>query len=267
MPAADTPLPAIRYAVEDGAATLTIDQPAKLNAMTFEMWSSLPGLVARAQADPDIRLIVVRGAGDKAFCAGADISQFGDRRSSAEAVAAYDHAVSDGQAALNGAEKPTVALIRGICFGGGFGLAMCCDLRVAASDSRFRVPAARLGLGYTYKNLQLLVRKLGPGPVADLFFSARIIDAGEANRAGVVNSVFDRDAFDAEAAAYVRRIAGNAPLTLKAVKRALIELSRPEADRDANAVDALVAACFHSEDYREGQKAFKEKRDPVFKGS
>lgn len=267
MNASETTLPAIRYAVANGAATLTIDQPSKMNAMTFEMWSSLPGLVARAAADPAVRVIAVTGAGEKAFCAGADISQFGDKRSSADAVAAYDRAVAEGQAALNNAAKPTVAVIRGICFGGGFGLAMCCDLRIASSDSRFRVPAARLGLGYTFKNLQLLVQKLGPGPVADLFYSARIIDAGEAHQAGVVNSLFDRETFEAEAASYVARIAGNAPLTLKAVKRALIELARPEAERDASAVDALVAACFHSEDYREGQKAFKEKRDPVFKGS
>lgn len=259
-------IPAVRYQSDGGVATLTIDQPSKRNAMTFDMWKSLPCLVARAETDPSVRVIAISGAGDRAFCAGADISQFGERRSSAEAVAAYDAAVTAGNAALAGAEKPTVAVISGICFGGGFGLAMCCDLRIAASDSRFRIPAARLGLGYSFVNVDRLVKKLGMGPVADLLLSARIIDASEAAQLGIANSVFGRDTFRADAAAYVERIAANAPLTLRAIKRALIEIARPEAERDVGAVEALVAACFASADYREGQAAFREKRDPRFTG-
>lgn len=259
-------VPSIRYAVDKGIASLVIDQPVKMNAMTFEMWSSLPALVRRAEADPAVRLITVRGEGRRAFCAGADISQFGEKRDGAEAVAAYDRAVEQGSAALVQSAKPTLALISGICFGGGFALAMCCDLRLASSDSRFRIPAARLGLGYTYGNLAMLAHKLGVGPTADLLLSARIVDAEEAARLGIVNALVAVESFDREAAVYAERIAANAPLTLKAVKAALIELSKLETERNTQRVDALVAACFDSADYREGRAAFAEKREPVFKG-
>jgi enoyl-CoA hydratase/carnithine racemase len=258
--------PTIRYESGQGIATLIIDYPSKMNAMTFEMWSSLPSLIAEAEADPSVRVIAVRGAGDRAFCAGADISQFGDRRSNADTVAAYDQAVASANTALSGAAKPTVAVISGICFGGGFALAMCCDLRIAASDSRFRIPAARLGLGYGFRSVDLLVRKLGIGPAADLLLTARIAGASEAYGLGVINGLFERRSFEAEVKDYLARIAGNAPLTLRAVKRALAELARPESERNINAVDALVAACFGSADYREGQAAFREKRNPVFTG-
>jgi enoyl-CoA hydratase/carnithine racemase len=259
--------PTIRYESGQGIATLIIDNPSKMNAMTFEMWSSLPSLIAEAEADPAVRVIAVRGAGDRAFCAGADISQFGDKRSNADTVAAYDKAVAAGNTALSRATKPTVAAISGICFGGGFALGICCDLRIASSDSRFRIPAARLGLGYGFRSVDLLARKLGIGTAADLLLTARIIDAEEASRLQIVNSVFERSNFPKEAIDYLAQIAGNAPLTLRAVKRALAELSRPESERDAVAVDALVAACFGSADYREGQAAFREKRNPVFSGT
>ncbi len=259
--------PSIRYTAERGVARLTIDQPSKMNAMTFEMWASLPRLIAQAEADPSVRVISLAGAGERAFCAGADISQFGAKRSGVEAVAAYDSVVAAGNAALAGASKPTIAVISGICFGGGFGLAMCCDLRIASSGSRFRIPAGRIGLGYCFGGVDMMVRKLGMGPVADLLLSARIIDAPEAGRLGIVNTVFDSPTFHDDAEIYLARIAANAPLTLRAVKRALIEMLRPEAERDSGAVDALVDACFGSADYREGQLAFREKRDPVFTGT
>jgi enoyl-CoA hydratase/carnithine racemase len=262
-----TTAPSIRYEVAHGVAMLTLDQPARMNALTFAMWSSLPGLIATAEADPAVRVIAITGAGERAFSAGADISEFAVKRSGDEAVAAYDAAVAAADHALATAAKPTVAIIVGICFGGGMELAMCCDLRIVASDSRFRIPAARLGLGYGFSSIDLAVRKIGMGPVADLLFSARIVEAAEAFRLGIANQVFDRDSFRTEAAAYLARIAINAPLTLRAIKRALVEIGRPEAERDVGAVDALVAACFGSADYREGQAAFREKRDPVFSGT
>jgi enoyl-CoA hydratase/carnithine racemase len=237
-----------------------------MNAMTFEMWSSLPALIAKAEADPAIRVICLTGTGERAFCAGADISQFAEKRSGAEAVAAYDRAVAAANSALAEAAKPTVALISGICFGGGFELAMCCDLRIASTTTRFRIPAARLGLGYGFEGIDLLVRKIGMGPVADLLLSARIIDAPEAARLGIINTLFAQENFAADAEDYLARIAINAPLTLRAIKRALVEITRPEAERDSGAVDALVQACFASADYREGQAAFREKRDPAFTG-
>ena len=256
----------IRYEAEDGLARLVIDQPDKLNAMTFEMWASLPGLVARAQADEAVRAIVVTGAGDRAFCAGADISQFGDKRDGAAETLRYDGAYLAGCAALAHATKPVVALIRGICFGGGFGLAMSCDIRVARHDARFRVPAARLGLGYAYEGIAMLVAKLGNGPASDLLLSARILDCEEALRMGIVNCRWDAETFETQAAGYLEQVAANAPLTLRAVKHALSDLLRPEAERDVAAVQASIAACFSSADYREGQRAFKDKRAPVFTG-
>lgn len=257
----------LAYAAEGGLARITISQPAKMNAMAFHMWTALPELIARAAADPEIRAIVLEGEGEKAFCAGADISQFGERRSDPEAVAAYDAAVADGMGALAQSPKPTVALIKGVCFGGGFGLALACDIRLARADARFRVPAARLGLGYGFEGVKLIASKLGPDAAADILFSARILDAGDALRLGVVGQVWAQESFAADSAAYLDLIAANAPLTLAAAKRALMELTRPEAERDAQAVAALVSACFASADYREGQAAFKEKRTPRFTGA
>lgn len=259
--------PSIQYTAEHGIARLVIDQPAKMNAMTFGMWTGLAEAVRRAEEDGEVRAVSIEGAGDKAFCAGADISQFGEKRTGEAAVAAYEQAVSAGMNALLEAEKPTIAIIRGICFGGGFALAMCCDLRFATADSRFRVPAARLGLGYASSNIAMLVAKLGLGAVSDILLSARILDAAEAGRLGVASQVHPRgETFEAEVAAYLKGLAGNAPLTLRAVKLALTELAKPDRERNFTETDAAVAACFRSEDYKEGQAAFKDKRDPVFKG-
>lgn len=257
----------LEYAVEGTLARITLAQPERMNAMSFEMWSGLPALIGKAVADPVVRAVVLEGAGERAFCAGADISQFGEKRTDPEAVAAYDKAVSDGMAAIMQAAKPTVAVIRGICFGGGFGLALACDIRLARADARFRVPAARLGLGYGLEGVTLISRKLGPDAAADILFSARILDATEAERLGVVAKVWRAESFEAECDAYLGLIGENAPLTLIAAKRALLELARPEAERDAAAVADLVSRCFASADYREGQAAFKEKRPPVFTGS
>jgi enoyl-CoA hydratase/carnithine racemase len=266
---AETPAPAatLRYSSHGGIATITIDNPSRMNAMTLEMWRSLPDLIGQAEGDASVRGIAVTGAGDSAFCAGADISQFGERRSSAADVAAYDQAVAAGNLALWEAAKPTVALISGICFGGGAGLALCCDLRLASADSRFCIPAARLGLGYGFDNVDRLVRRIGVSAAADLLLSARTVDASDARLLGIATAVYSREAFVTDTSDYLARIAGNAPLTLKAVKRALVEATRPEAERDLDGVRALVAACFASRDYREGQTAFREKRKPVFTGT
>lgn len=256
----------VHYEAGGGVARLTLDQVAKKNALSFDMWSALPGLIARAEADEDVRLVTLTGAGPDAFCAGADISQFGERRTGAEQTRAYDEAVGGAMRAVSLAGKPTLALIRGICFGGGMALALCCSLRVASADARFRIPAGRLGLGYGYGNIRSLAHRLGPGATADILFTARVLDAAEALRLGIVQRRFETDAFDAEAAALAAEIAGNAPLTLAAVKRALVEIEKPEAERDVAAVDAMVARCFGSDDYREGQAAFREKRRPDFRG-
>ncbi len=256
----------LTYEIQTNIATIIVDRQAKLNVMNYAMWADLPELVARAQADKDVRLVVLTGRGDRAFCAGADIAEFGQRRSSAAQAADYDRQVAACLERLLQVEKPTVALIRGLCFGGGLALALACDLRFVRADARFRIPAARLGLGYSTTGIRTMVGRLGFGPSADLLYSARSFDAVEAQRFGIANRLWDTTTFEAESAAALAEIASNAPLTLQAVKRTFAELMRPEAMRDLGAADRLVEACFASEDYREGQKAFLERRNPIFRG-
>jgi enoyl-CoA hydratase/carnithine racemase len=250
----------------DGILSLTIDHMARRNAMTLGMWQDLARHCAEAAVDPAVRVVTLTGAGDQAFCAGADISQFGEKRSSADAVAEYDRAVAAANKGLATLGKPVIALVNGLCYGGGMGLAMACDVRLAVDTARFRIPAARLGLGYSYENVRLLALKLGVATVADILFTARVVDAREAAARGIVQATWPAAEFATKAAEYVRGIAGNAPLTIAAVKRALIEIAKPPGQADPEAVDALVRACFTSADYKEGQAAFKERRDPKFRG-
>ena len=256
----------VRVSIEGPICRIILDQPSKMNAMSFDMWSALPDAVKQAESASGVRVITVEGAGDKAFCAGADISQFGDKRTGEDATRAYDAAVAAGMNALFSASKPTVALIRGICFGGGMMLALCCDMRLARGDSRFRLPAARLGLGYGFSNVELMVQRIGVSATSDILFSARILNAEDAFRAQIATAIWPVETYQDASQAYVKQIGGNAPLTLAAIKRSLIELSRLESDRNLAAVNTLVAQCFTSADYREGQTAFREKRDPVFIG-
>jgi len=256
----------VDYRVEGGIARLVLNQPARLNALSFDMWSALPDLVARAIADDEVRVICIEGEGERAFCAGADISQFGEKRSDAEGADVYERAVRAGLAALSSGPKPTLARIRGICYGGGLALALSCDLRMAADDGRFCIPAAKLGLGYAYPNIDFMVRRIGLGASADILYSARTFDAQEALRLGVATHVFPLAQFEAESAAYLARMATHAPLTLKAMALAFREIAKPEAQRDPKLANEAVAACFASEDYAEGRRAFAEKRAPSFKG-
>ena len=250
----------------DGIARLVISQPEKLNAISLPMWLSLPAFIARAVADPAVRLIVLAGEGRKAFSAGADISRFGGERQGAAAVKAYDAAVAQAETALVNASKPTIALIEGICFGGGVGLACACDIRLANASARFRVPAAKLGIGYAPRGLARLAQLVGPSHCAEIFFSARTYAAAQAQAMGLVNQVWADAAFEDNAADYLANMAQNAPLSLQAAKLALLELGIPEAARNFAAAEAMVAGCYESQDYAEGQAAFAEKRAPVFTG-
>ena len=229
------------------------------------MWAALPQVMQDFVDDADIRVIVLSGAGDKAFVSGADISQF-DTMRTGDANIVYSQASEAGYAAVLDCPKPTVAQIQGICMGGGLGLALNCDVRVCASNAKFRMPAGRLGLGYAFDGVKRFTEVVGVSHTADLFFSARIFDAQEALAMGLVKQVVAHEALSQTVDDYVQNVSQNAPLTLAAAKRALLELRKNPEHRDMALVQAMVAACFASQDYQEGRQAFAAKRAPVFKG-
>ncbi len=251
----------------DGAvANVLFSNLAKHNAMSFEMWQRLPGLLQELDADSSVRVVVLAGDGDKAFISGADISQFEKVRAGPEAQAEYNKAVDLAYESPVLCSKPVIAKIRGICMGGGLGIAAACDLRFAAEDAVFRMPAARLGLGYGFQGLQRFVQIMGAANTADAFFSARKFSARDALQMGFVNRVLPVESFDKEIAEYCAMIAENAPLTVATAKYTIRQVVKDAADRDLAGVDQRVKTCFASEDYTEGRRAFMEKRTPQFKG-
>ncbi len=253
--------------VRDGVGRIVFDNPERRNAVSLEMWEACEAALDRFAADDEVRVVVVAGAGEKAFVSGADISKFESERAGAEAVAHYNATTARAYGKLHGFAKPTIAEITGVCVGGGVALAVCCDLRICGEGSRFAIPAAKLGLGYGYAGLRRLVHLVGPAFAKELFFTARMFSAEEAQQMGLVNRVLP----DAEVAAYVegyaQAIALNAPLTVTSVKRIVDEVGKDPADRDLDACQALVDRCFASRDYAEGRRAFMEKRKPQFTGT
>ncbi len=246
--------------------TLLISNPARMNAMSRDMWMQLAEGIRAADADPAVRVVVLRGEGEKSFVSGADISQFEKMRGSADAQAEYEKAVNDGYNAPVQCSKPVVAAIRGICIGGGLGLAAACDVRICSDDTIFRMPAGRMGLGYGPSGVRRFVAMIGAANTTDLFMSARKFGAAEAQRIGFVSQVHAPDRIDAAVAEYVQMVAENAPLTLAAAKFAIREALKDPADRDTERALNMVKACFDSQDYREGRTAFMEKRLPQFQG-
>jgi enoyl-CoA hydratase/carnithine racemase len=251
---------------EGAVATVLFSNPAKLNAMTFDMWSALPGTLAALDADPGVRAIIVAGDGDKAFISGADISQFEKLRGTAEAQAEYNRAVEKGYLAPMQCSKPVIARIRGYCFGGGLGFAATCDLRICAEDATFRMPAARLGLGYSPSGVRRFMNVIGAANTADIFFTARKFDAREALRMGFVSRVVPAADLERAVAGVCEMIAENAPLTVAAAKFAVQQALKDPAERDMATAVKMVEACFASADHKEGRQAFMQKRKPVFTG-
>lgn len=251
----------------DGAiGWIIFNNPERHNATSFEMWQALPLVLDAYVKDPEVRAIVFRGIGEKAFSAGADISQFKEKRSAPEAINAYNTAADAANRALRECAKPTIAMIRGYCIGGGTAVAVGCDIRIAADDARFGVPAAKLGLGYRFEGIRRLASIVGPAYTAEIFFTARQFTAEEALQMRLVNRLVPAAEIERYTLDYVGTIAVNAPLTVAAVKRSLIELQKDPPDRDLAQCQRMVDACFVSEDYKEGQSAFMEKRKPQFKG-
>ena len=224
-------------------------------------------IMADFEADPEVRVMVVTGAGGKAFASGADISKFKDERQEAAAVAHYQATTQKAYATVQRLSIPTIAMIRGYCIGGGTALAVCCDIRICTENAKFGIPAARLGLGYGLARAQPLVDLIGPAYAKEMFFTARQFDAREAHAMGLVNRVVADDGLEATVQEMAATIAGNAPLTVRCAKLVVGEALKDAGERDVAATERAVETCFRSADYREGQAAFLEKRKPRFTGT
>lgn len=256
----------VRSRKEGPVGWLTIDNEQRHNAMSYGMWQMLPALLQDMENDPAIRVVVLHGAGERAFVSGADISEFDQKRGSADAVRQYDETSKAAQIALRDFPKPVVAMIKGYCVGGGLAIALECDLRIAADDARFGIPAAKLGLGYNFDGVKHLTDIVGPARAKEVFFTGRLFNASEAQQMGLVSAVVAVAELEAKTGDIVATIAQNAPLTIRAAKYAIGETTKDEAARDLDKAQALIDACFASRDYVEGRQAFKEKRKPRFEG-
>jgi enoyl-CoA hydratase/carnithine racemase len=245
---------------------VVFNNPARHNAVSLAMWERAAEVVEEFARDAGIGVIVLTGAGNKAFVSGADISEFENERGSEKAVARYNNAVEKAYSAVHDCAKPTIAMIRGYCVGGGLGLAVSCDIRVAAEHARFAMPAAKLGLGYDLTGIRRFVQVLGPSFTKEMFFTARQFDASEAGAMGLANRVLPDSDIESYVKNYADMIAENAPLTIASVKFIVGELLKDESGRDLARCTNLVQRCFLSSDYEEGRKAFMEKRSPVFTG-
>lgn len=265
MPEPTPAVPSIRLDLEGPLAWIVADNAPRMNAFTAAMWEALPGLVAAAEADERVRVLVLRGAGSRAFSAGADISEFESVRTGDKAKA-YDALSDKAFRALTGAKKPTIAMIHGFCLGGGLGVAACCDLRIADAKAEFAIPAAKLGIGYNARWVRPLLAILPPPRVKELLFTGRRIPVSAAQGMGLVNRVVAEEQLEAAVRALALEIAANAPLTISAAKLAVDELWRHPECPDTASLDLAVEVCFDSEDYAEGRRAFLEKRKPKFKG-
>lgn len=258
--------PKILARIEDGIGWLTFNQPEKRNAISLEMWEAVAAAADRFANDPDVRVVVMNGAGGKAFASGADISQFDKLRGSAEAEAQYSSVSSMARKRLESMDKPLIAMIQGFCIGGGCATALLADLRISSEDGRFGIPAAKLGVAYAYHSLRRLVALVGPAVAKEIMFTGRFLPADEALRTGLVNRVVPAEDLEATVREIAGTIARNAPLSIRASKEAIDQISGDPALVDQARFETLYRACFDSADYAEGRTAFMAKRPPVFTG-
>src|SRR5262249_6756025 len=246
---------------------MIFNNPERHNAVSLEMWEAASRIMDGFASDDDVRVVVITGAGGKAFVSGADISKFENERSNEEAIARYNVIVEKANNSLYDFPKPTIAMIRGYCIGGGLGLAVCCDLRIASDNSKFAVPAAKLGLGYAFPGIKRLADLVGPSFTKEIFYTARQFDAAEAVAMGLINRSLPADQLEAYVKNYADTIGGNAPLTVNAVKFIANETVKDASERNLKRCADLVKRCFESKDYIEGRRAFMEKRKPAFTGT
>jgi enoyl-CoA hydratase len=244
---------------------LVFNNPDRHNAVSMDMWEAVPPILERFNADPAIRVVAVTGAGGRAFVSGADISELARQRSNAEEAVTYAELSRRALDAITMFSKPTVAVIQGWCIGGGLAVAAACDVRFSSAGSKFGIPASRLGLGYEYAGVKQVMDIVGPACTKEIFFTARHFTAQEAWMMGLLNRVVPDDELAGFANEQLATISDNAPLTLKALKRAVHELGRGS-ESDFAVCQKLIAACFASDDFKEGRLAFNEKRPPVFRG-
>jgi enoyl-CoA hydratase/carnithine racemase len=252
---------------EGGVGIVTFNNPERHNAVSLEMWEATKRILDGFAADREVRVVVLTGAGGKAFVSGADVSKFESERATLEATRAYNVKSDAAYSSIAEFPKPTIAMISGYCIGGGLGLATCCDLRICSDNSRFAVPAAKLGLGYGYSGLKRLVDVVGPAFAKEIFYTARQFDANEALAMGLVNRVVPAAELQTYVKSVTDMICANAPLTIKAVKFTVGEILKDESKRNLARSTELVEQCFTSRDYTEGRTAFMEKRKPVFTGT
>ena len=245
---------------------MIFNNPTRRNAVSLAMREAMAQIFDTWAVDDDVRVLVMCGAGDKAFVSGADISEFKERRDNAAAAAEYAAASARASDAMERFEKPIIAMIRGYCIGGGLATALAADIRIAADDAQFGIPAARLGLGYQMAGLRKLTDVVGPAIASEIMFSARRFDAARALAVGLVNEVVPVAELEASTRQLAGEIVANAPLTIRASKAAIKAIHGNPQEADLEHVDQLIKDCFDSEDYREGREAFAAKRAPVFKG-
>lgn len=260
-----SPCPFLESFVDGHTGWLVLNRPERRNALNAGMWAAIPPLIAALAAHPDVRVIVIRGAGPEAFAAGADISEFGEARNDASAAARYERLNGEAFAAIRGCSRPVIAMVQGFCIGGGLAIALACDLRIADSSALFALPPARLGLAYPQDSLKDLVTTVGAPAAKEMIFTARRVKAEEALRLGLINRLATD--VEAETRALAAEVTEGAPLTITHAKRAIDFITeRPGHEDDAD-VAWHAARCFDSADYAEGRRAFAEKRKPVFRGS
>jgi len=263
----DSPTPKMLAEVNDGIGWITFNAPEKRNAMSLDMWQGLGEILGKLQEEKSLRVLILKGAGDAAFVSGADISEFEDKRSSQRDRDAYEAAFDDALDKLANFAIPVVAMIRGYCIGGGLAIALNTDIRIATEQSKFGIPAAKLGLGYGFEAVKTLESIVGPSHAKDILFTARFLEAKEALSIGLVNFMVGSELLEQTVNEYANKIVTNAPLTIRAVKKTVSEVVKDPGQKNPAHIERMVNDCFLSADYQEGRRAFMEKRKPKFTGS